>query len=246
MLRGAAVVPAAPLLVPALAPGDDAATAALRAATAAVVAELAAWAIPVVVVGGGEGTGWFAAPGPHGLGGHGVAVPQAPPQATNLPAPFGVPTMPAGTVLPRSLGLGAWLLAAAGATWGGGLAVAAPAPSEACAALGRDLVAAADTEIALLVVGDGTARTGASAPGYADDRSAAHHREATAALASGDPARVMQLDVDLAADLLAEGRAAWQVLAGAAAAGPAWTADVSYDDAPFGVATVIATWRRSP
>jgi hypothetical protein len=37
------------------------------------------------------------------------------------------------------------------------------------------------------------------------------------------------------------GRASWQVLAGAAEGGT-WSARVTFDDAPYGVTYLVATW----
>jgi hypothetical protein len=48
-------------------------------------------------------------------------------------------------------------------------------------------------------------------------------------------AALASLDPDLARDLLATGRAAWQVLAGAVSAGGRAAGQVLYADAPFGV-----------
>ena len=56
----------------------------------------------------------------------------------------------------------------------------------------------------------------------------------------GDLPALAALDPDLARDLMATGRAAWQVLAGAfAGAGPA--TEISYAADPFGVAYLVAT-----
>ena len=53
-------------------------------------------------------------------------------------------------------------------------------------------------------------------------------------------AALVRLDPDLARDLMATGRAAWQVLAGAfAGARPA--TEISYAADPFGVAYLVAT-----
>ena len=45
-----------------------------------------------------------------------------------------------------------------------------------------------------------------------------------------------------AAMLLAEGRAAWQVLAGAAG-GSSWRAELAYAEAPYGVTYFVASWK---
>ncbi|MCL9798409.1 hypothetical protein MXD58_029670, partial [Frankia sp. AgKG'84/4] len=69
--------------------------------------------------------------------------------------------------------------------------------------------------------------------------------------AGPDPAGLLALDPTLATDLLAAGRASWQVLAGALLAATragrqqpaaAWTSDLLYDDAPYGVGYLVAVW----
>jgi hypothetical protein len=62
------------------------------------------------------------------------------------------------------------------------------------------------------------------------------------AVGAGDLGALLDLDPDLAADLQAAGRPAWQVLAGAAHGLPC-TARVRYADAPFGVSYLVAALR---
>ncbi|HVF05659.1 MAG TPA: hypothetical protein VNA20_12530 [Frankiaceae bacterium] len=112
------------------------------------------------------------------------------------------------------------------------------APADA-AALGRALVA--DTDRALLVMGDGTACRSVGAPGYLDDRAAPYDAAVAAALAAADTGALLGLDSALDDELLVGGRAAWQVLAGAAA-GRTWRATLHYDAAPYGVGYFVATW----
>jgi hypothetical protein len=90
-------------------------------------------------------------------------------------------------------------------------------------------------------MGDGTGRR-TPKPGYLDARAEPFDRHVSAALAAGDPAALAGLDVALADELLVQGRAAWQVLAGAAA-GSTWRGQVRYDAAPYGVGYLVATWR---
>ncbi|HEY3751298.1 MAG TPA: hypothetical protein VGL80_19075, partial [Pseudonocardiaceae bacterium] len=81
------------------------------------------------------------------------------------------------------------------------------------------------------------------APARPDERAGAFDAGVRAALAAADPKALLALDPDLAAELGAVGRAAWQVLAGAVlAVGGAWTGDVLYSDQPFGVAYHVAVW----
>jgi hypothetical protein len=66
----------------------------------------------------------------------------------------------------------------------------------------------------------------------------------TAALAAADPGALAALDPGRDQELFVAGRAAWQVLAGAASAG-AFTADLRYAAAPFEVSYYVATWVRA-
>jgi hypothetical protein len=61
------------------------------------------------------------------------------------------------------------------------------------------------------------------------------------AVRDGDLPALAALDPDLAADLMAAGRPAWQVLAGALAAGAGRPGtEILYADAPLGVAYLVA------
>jgi hypothetical protein len=92
-------------------------------------------------------------------------------------------------------------------------------------------------------MGDGSACHGPKSPGYDDPRAATFDADVTAALASCDTETLLALDIGLATDLLAAGRAPWQVLAGAVdASGGDWTGSVTYADAPYGVQYTVATW----
>jgi hypothetical protein len=119
-------------------------------------------------------------------------------------------------------------------------AVASDAAPEECATLGAALVDGQRTT--LLVMGDGSARRGAKAPGYVDERAVAYDAEIKGALARADAPALAALDPVLAGDLLVAGRAAWQVLAGALGGRPAAGRLLHADD-PFGVLYLVATWR---
>ena len=116
------------------------------------------------------------------------------------------------------------------------------ATTDACAALGAEL---AEEPVGLLVVGDGAAMHTAKAPGHLDERSGPFDDAVAAALRDADPAGLAALDPDLARELWAIGRAPWQVLAGAAA-GRAWTGELLYTGAPFGVGYHVAVWVPCP
>jgi hypothetical protein len=145
--------------------------------------------------------------------------------------------------LPLSLAIGAQLLDRAGYAGPRVLqSIAESASPDACRDLGRDLAADAPLS-ALLVMGDGTARRSAAAPGYLDERAEPFDTVVEQAFRDGDVPALAALDPDLARDLLAAGRPAWQVLAGALAATTAVrpSTRILYSDAPFGVAYLVAT-----
>lgn len=249
-LVAAAVCPHPPLLVPELAAGAAAELDDLRAACAAAVDRLLAAADRIVVVGAGPRTA--AHTGQGSFAGYGVplTVSLAEPGPPAEPDPPAAPDPPAGPrdaeqSLPLSLMIGAWLLRRAatprgwrpaGVHW---QAVATDAAAEACAALGRNLVAA-PARVGLLVMGDGSACRGVRSPGYDDPRAEPFDQTVATALATVDAEALLSLDPALATELRVAGRAAWQVLAGAVrATGGQWRGAVGYDAAPYGVAYFV-------
>jgi hypothetical protein len=153
---------------------------------------------------------------------------------------------PAGTPgLPLALGLGAMLLDDAG--YGGPRllqAVGEAEPRRSCVRLGEALAGAA-ARVGLLVVGDGSARRTPSAPGHFDERAAPFDAQVARAIFGGDMAALAAFDPALARDLMATGRAAWQVLAGALGAAPGAgppPAEILYAGDPFGVAYLVAVF----
>ena len=142
--------------------------------------------------------------------------------------------------LPLAVGIGALLLDQAGYAGPRLLqAVDEAAPAAACLRLGGDIAAAA-ARVALLAVGDGSTRRGPAAPGYLDERAIPFDEAVQRALREGDMAALAGLDPDLAHDLMATGRAAWQVLAGAFG-GVRPATEIRYAADPFGVAYLVAT-----
>jgi hypothetical protein len=145
-----------------------------------------------------------------------------------------------GAALPVSLGLGGMLLDGAGHDGHRVLHSVTEADSAAdCAALGSRLAGLAE-RVALLVMADGTARRTLKAPGYLDERSAPFDAQVERAVRRGDLDALLTLDADLAADLMATGRPAWQVLAGAAS-GLRTASAVRFRDDPFGVFYLVAS-----
>jgi len=222
---GAALCPSPPLLCPLLT-GGRAVLPELRAACAEAVGRLLSEDPEVVVI-----VGPAAATGTWNPGGRLDLAAFAP----------GLPGTGTGA-LPLALGLGAMLLDQAGYRGPRRLqAVGQDEPAGACAKLGAEL-AGANERSALLVMGDGSARRTLKAPGYLDPRAESFDKGVERAVRDGDLAGLLELDQALARGLMATGRAAWQVLAGAMPA-PAPATEVLYCDDPFGVAYLVAYLR---
>ncbi|MEV0979668.1 class III extradiol dioxygenase subunit B-like domain-containing protein [Streptomyces sp. NPDC049915] len=234
MLVAAAVCPCPPLLVPEVATGAAPELDAARAACTDALGVLAA-ARPdrLVVVGAAEEAGSYPQGARGSFRGFGVDVDVTLGEGQDAAA---------GPVLPVSLAVAGWLLGRTG--WADapieGLAVARTLAPQRCAELGADLAGRAE-RVALLVMGDASACRTVKAPGYLDERAAPFDAGVARALGAADVAALRALDARLADELQASGRAPWQVLAGAAA-----EADLSgallYEDAPYGVGYLVATW----
>jgi hypothetical protein len=144
--------------------------------------------------------------------------------------------------LPVPLGLAGLLLDQAGYDGRRELhSVTRDDPADQCAALGAQL-AVRHERVGLLVMADGSARRTLKAPGYLDERSVPFDLAVESAIRAGDLAALLTLDAGLARELMAAGRPAWQVLAGAAQGLRADCA-IGYCDAPFGVSYLVATVR---
>jgi hypothetical protein len=254
MLIAAAVCPHPPLLVPDASgrsgPGD-AELGRLRTACHEAVAAL--WAQRpdlIAVVGGASQTTEY------------------PPRAIGSLCEFGVPFAvgedPQGQggqggqggqrgqpVLPLSLTIGRWLLTPQLESTASGdrrLAIAlrginTAAPTVECLRLGEKLAALAP-RVALLVMGDGPGRRARGVPGARDGLADRYDERVAAALAEADPGSLAALDPRQDGELLVAGRAAWQVLAGAAAH-DRFAAELRYAAAPFEVTYFVASWRRA-
>ncbi|MEU1464177.1 class III extradiol dioxygenase subunit B-like domain-containing protein [Streptomyces sp. NPDC005727] len=236
MLVAAAVCPCPPLLVPEVAAGAAPELDPARVACADALGVLAA-ARPdtLVVVGPAERSGRGRHPqGARGsFRGFGVDV------AVRL----GPATDAAGErELPPSLAVAAWLLERTG--WADapieGLGVGEPLEPGRCVETGRELGARAG-RVAMLVMGDASACRTLKAPGYLDERAAPFDAAVARALGAADVAALQALDPGLAYELKASGRAPWQVLAGAAE-GAGLEGTLLYEDAPYGVGYLVATW----
>jgi hypothetical protein len=235
MLIAAAVCPHPPLLIPEAtgAPGPGHAELERLRTTChqAVAALLAERPDLLIAVGGAELT----APYPH--------------DATASLREFAIPFTVGGgaQVLPLSLTVAKWLLWRAAPEPGPRLAwwgIASDAPNAECLGLGEKLAALAP-RVALLAMGDGSGRRARRAPGAADPAADRYDDQVAGWLATADQGALAALDPGPDSGLFVAGRAAWQVLAGAAGQ-DAFDAVLRYHRAPFEVSYFVATWRRRP
>jgi hypothetical protein len=219
-----AFCPSPPLLLPAVEGRAAAETAGLRGACAdAVAAMLAVDPDVVVVVGDGGPPGVRFGAGDAGdLRGFGV----------DLRIPFDGHAGPGGRRLSLAHTVGAWLLHESG--FAGARVGVGPAD---LGQLVRDLPG----PVAVLAVGDGSARRSVKAPGYLDESAGPFDGAVARALAAGDPDALAALDPAVGERLLAAGVPTWRAV-GAALAGRRVTARLHLDDAPFGVGYLVADW----
>lgn len=250
MLIAAAVCPHPPLLIPAaLGGGEGGAPAELcgvaDACDRAVAALVAARPDLLAVVGGGPRTREFGPDAAGSLRGFGVDV-----------------TVGTGeAVLPLSLTVGRWLLERArvlpARDGGAGQRAAGPAgpPTPVllqavdqraapvdCLKLGMALGQRAG-RVGLLVMGDASARRARDAPGVPDPEAGEYDDEVAEALAAADTRWLGRLDPGADSELLVAGRAAWQVLAGAAS-GRRMHGRLTCMTAPYGVTYLVASWEE--
>ncbi len=147
------------------------------------------------------------------------------------------------TRLPLSVGIGVWLLRRAG--WVGAvelMGVCARDSAAQCAALGVSLVSAPH-RVALLAMGDASSCRPPVAPRAPDERAVAFDASVAVALRDGDPQALLAVELATALALGAVGRAAWQVLAGAAGK---VRGGLLHDAAPYGVGYLVASWIPEP
>ncbi|RSN12897.1 hypothetical protein DMB42_12025 [Nonomuraea sp. WAC 01424] len=213
MLVAAAVCPQTPLIVPRLPE--------LRTADLTAVAALRdARPDLLVVVGGAETTRAYdgAAGGSLRPWGFDVTVGEGPP------------------VLPLSLTVGRLLLDGEPVP---ARSVAYDATPAECRAIGAELAAAG--RVALLVMADGSACLTPRAPGRYDEAAGPYNALVAGAVGRADAAALAALDPREADRLWVTGRAALQVLAGAAE-GTALTGRLLMEAAPYGVGYFAGVW----
>jgi len=261
VLAAAAVCPHPPLLIPAAmgaaghagrqdaaGPAGDAELREVRAAcVSAVKGLLAAGPDLLAVVGGATAGATYDA------------------TAAGSLRPFGIPAA-IGTgepLLPLSLTVGRWLLGQAGWESGGGArtagqcdpggvppcrvqlrAVAVDLATAGCLRLGAEIAGLAP-RVAMLAMGDASARKAVGVPGAADPAAERYDAGLAAALAAADAGKLARLDPAADAELMIAGRAAWQVLAGAADGVPL-RGRLHCAAAPYDVTYLVATWLAAP
>ena len=195
MLVAAAVCPHPPLLVPGVGAGATDELADLRSACDAAVQRLLAAPHDLLVV-----VGDAPRVGPY------------PESAWGSLRPLGVPVEiasgPGEASLPLALTLGRWLIGrtaphAIPLAFG----VSADCSSDRAGEIGAALAGRAE-RVAMLVMGDGSARRSAKGPGYVDPRAQGYDDAAALALRAGDVTGLRALDAGLGAELLVAGRAA--------------------------------------
>jgi hypothetical protein len=236
MLIAAAVCPHPPLLIPEASgvPGAcDAELERLRTACHQAVDALLAERPDLIAVVGGDPQTAQATEYP----------PRTPGRLQEFGVPFAIGAGDGSRGLPLSLTIGKWLLAdheTRTATWWG---IASDAPPAECLQLGEKLAMLAP-RVALLAMGDGPGRRARAAPHAADPEADRYDDQVADALAAADPRSLAALDPRHDGPLEIAGRAAWQVLAGAAGQDP-FDAELRYARAPFEVSYVVASWRRA-
>lgn len=232
MILSAAFLPNPPVLVPAVASGAAGELEPLRRATRHALLRVNSGGTRRLVVLGPAETSAMHSPVARGsLSGYGVS----------LEVHLGSPGCGGAVELPLSLTVGAWLVGQAlGPSTGAvGFSVG---PDFAASHAAVELLALAESvPVALVVMGDGSARRSTTAPGYLDPRAEPFDATVAQALRDGDGEALADLDEALGAELLAAGVPAWRA-AGALLAGGSYDAELLYADAPYGVGYFAAAW----
>ncbi len=234
MIRGVAFCPHPPLLVPDVGTGTTVELAELRAACRAAIAAVAAPNCRLVVLGVGANSQVHESGARGSFAGYGVPLTVALGAADVLGAPE----------LPLPLTVGAWLIRDTIGARADALAVQVGPDFDTSPA--ADALRALDNsgELALVVMGDGTARRSAAAPGHFDERAQPFDERVAAALRSGDGRLLRDSVIDpdgIGAELLCAGVPLWDAMARLIEP-TRWRAELRYDAAPYGVGYFVASW----
>jgi hypothetical protein len=152
-----------------------------------------------------------------------------------------------GPGLPLPLGVGVRLLEEAG--WAGPVelvSVSRRAEQQEVDVLADSLVRRSG-RTGLLLMADGSARRGKTAPGYLDQRAFPWDDAVARALAEGDAASLAGLDAALAEELMVHGSASFRLLGAVGLrCGPPSATALTYRGDPFGVTYFTALWHLAP
>lgn len=232
MILGAAFLPNPPVLVPAVASGAAGELGSLRRACRLALQWVHGAGNPRLAMLGPADRSAVHSPVARGsLSGYGVS----------LDVHLGSPACGGAVELPLSLTVGAWLLGEALGVNTGAVGFSVGPDFGASRAAVELLALAESASLALVVMGDGSARRSTSAPGYLDPRAEPFDVTVATALRDGDGEALAGLDDVLGAELLAAGVPAWRA-AGALLAGGHYDAELLYADAPYGVGYFVAAW----
>jgi hypothetical protein len=231
VISAVAFCPQPPLLVPALAAGAAGELAGLRAACTAAVGQLSAPGRRLVLLGAGESSRSHSPLARGSLAGFGLP----------LEVHLGTPGCGGALELPLSLTIGAWLVREVVGPRSGAVGFSVGLDGFAGPAAAELLALAEADDVALLVMGDGSARRDPTAPGYLDPRAVPFDDVVIAALRAGDAAALAALDPVVGAAVLAAGVPAWRA-AGRLLDGGSYDAEIRYADDPYGVSYVVAGW----
>jgi hypothetical protein len=223
VISAVAFCPHPPLLVPEVAQGAAPELDGLRAACRTAIRRLTAHPSKIIVIGVGRRRQQHEARARGSLAPYGVA----------LEIPLGSDE-PGPVELPLALTIGAWLLREALGPNSGAVGYSV-GPGD-----GDLPLLAGEEPVALLVMGDGSARRSTSAPGYLDDRAAGFDDQVATALRTG-AAELLHVNPELGHELLAAGTDVWDAVAGPLEGGT-WAAELLYDAAPYGVGYFVASW----
>lgn len=145
---------------------------------------------------------------------------------------------------PTAHALGEWLIARS--TWPGPVDIVTVATSAEPAPVDGQLreIAASHRSSAVLVMGDGSACRTEKSPGYLDPRAIDFDDAIATAIANVDANALADMDQQLAAELLVEGRLTWPTVAALVGADTReWAGDLMYQSDPYGVNYLVAAWR---
>ncbi|QNK83385.1 hypothetical protein [Nakamurella sp. PAMC28650] len=120
-----------------------------------------------------------------------------------------------------------------------------PAETDQCPEVLAAVGGSAAERIGLLIIGEGSASRGSDSPGGGHDGAQAFDARVAAALATGDPAALgaaVRAGRRQAKELVWTSGPSLGALAGLCAQVPPSCAALLYDEAPFGVGYLVATW----